>query len=69
MIWVVANTAGDCYELRSHMLKNTFAVKSIQKYLENKFNNENLIYSELLKQIIWLLTNFVRKPDNEVDDK
>ena len=50
------------------MLKNTFAVKSIQKYLENKFSNENLIYSELLKQIIWLLTNFVRLPDNEVGE-
>lgn len=49
------------------MLKNTVAVKSIQKYLQDKIGNENLMYSELLKQMIWLLTNFVRKPVDEVE--
>ena len=49
VIWVVANAAGDCYELRTQMLKNTVAVKSIQKYLMNKFEKGAFVYSELLK--------------------
>ena len=46
---MVANTAGECYELREQMLRNTTAVASIKQYLTDKLNNGGLIYSELLK--------------------
>ena len=36
VIWVVANVAGDCFLLRDMMLKNTTAVKAIEKYLYEK---------------------------------
>ena len=48
------------------MLKNTTAIVSIERYLTDKLNKGGLIYSELLKQMIWLLSNFVRKPDSEI---